>query len=187
MGKGRSPGNSKSVGNVVEKQAVGASPPLSFSVSRRRVASASFGYLAVAMDRLVDWNSRQSTWETSKLRMAHTFQAHAFPLRYSFAEMEPIAEGLGLDWTIDATAKCIEELVELIQPADSRVAGLGVKPQGELGLALETELPLVSSAAWTPPHITVTNKSGDALDHLADSSVDVVVTRQIASSLIGSV
>jgi hypothetical protein len=30
---------------------------------------AAFGYLAIAIDRLIDWNSRQSTWEQDKQRM----------------------------------------------------------------------------------------------------------------------
>ena len=89
--------------------------------------------------------------------------------------MATLVEGVGYDWAIEQTAKCIEELVELIQPADARAAAPVAKLQGELGLSLETELPLTPAAPWTPPPITVTNKSGDALDHLADGSVDVVV------------
>jgi hypothetical protein len=89
--------------------------------------------------------------------------------------MATLVGDIGYDWAIEQVGKCIEELVELIQPADARVAAPVSKPQGELGLSLETELPLAPAAPWSPPPITVTNKSGDALDHLADGSVDVVV------------
>jgi hypothetical protein len=107
--------------------------------------------------------------------MAQIFERHDFSVAWTSAEMATLVEGVGYDWAIEQTAKCIEELVELIQPADARVAAPAAKSQGELGLSLETELPLASAAPWTPPPITVTNKSGDALDHLADGSVDVVV------------
>jgi adenine-specific DNA methylase len=74
----------------------------------------SLGYLAVAISRLIDWNSRQCTWELGKLRMAHTFAVHAFPIKWSFAEMSPLVEGLGYDWSLKQTAKCLDELIDLI-------------------------------------------------------------------------
>ena len=122
---------------------------------------AAFGYLAIAVDRLIDWNSRQCTWELGKLRMAHTFASHAFPLRWSLAEMDPIAEGLGLDWTVTATAKCIKELVQLVRPH-----GAHDPVPDELNF---------DGKQWRPPAITLSCKSGDSLEHLKEGTVDVVV------------
>ena len=113
---------------------------------------AAFVYLALAIDRLADWNSRMCTWELTKLRMAHTFDRHDFSFKWSYAEMAPLITGLGYDWAIEQTRKCLEELIELVRP--------------EQGLRL---------SGWTPPSVTVTCKSADALDHLADGSVDLVV------------
>jgi adenine-specific DNA methylase len=141
----------------------------------RELDKCAFAYLALSFGKLYNYNSRKSVWMSTREVVANTFNRHDFSISWSHAEMAPHIEGLGLDWTIVETAKCIEELVELIQPADARVAAPVAKPQTELGLSLETELPLAPAAPWTPPPITVTNKSGDALDHLADGSVDVVV------------
>lgn len=122
---------------------------------------AGLGYLALAIDRLIDWNSRQCTWELSKLRMAHTFHAHAFPHKSSFAEMDLLVEGLGFDWTIKQTANCIKELVEMCRPQEARNDNT-------------PELPFFSQV-WIPPLITLSCKSGDSLDHLSTGSVDAVV------------
>ncbi len=120
------------------------------------VTRAAFGYLGIAIDRLADWNSRMCTWELTKLRMAHTFDRHDFSFKWSYAEMAPLIVGLGYDWAIGQTAKALKELVELVRPGDG--------PQGDL-----------HAQDYRPPPIKVTCKSADALDHLEDGAVDLVV------------
>jgi adenine-specific DNA methylase len=134
---------------------------------------AAFAYLAIALDKGLNYNSRASVWMSIREVVANTFNKHGFAICWSYAEMPPLVRGVGYDWAIEQTAKCIQELVELIRPADADT--IPASPQGEFGLALDSELPLVPAKLWTPPPITITNKSGDALDHLADCSVDVVV------------
>ena len=73
--------------------------------------------------------------------------------------MAPLIVGLGYDWAIEQTAKCIEELVELVRP-DAANAGT---------------LPLDGAQSFAPPPLTITCKSADMLDHIEDASVDVVV------------
>ncbi len=69
-----------------------------------------------------------------------------------------LTNGIGYDWAVEQTAKCVQELIELVQPTEAREAsGTG------------------SLFAWTPPPITLSCKSGDSLDHLEDDSVDCVV------------
>jgi putative DNA methylase len=113
---------------------------------------AAFVYLALALDKLRDYNSRMTRWHVSREVMVNTFDRHDFSFKWSYAEMAPLISGLGYDWAIEQTKKCLEELIELVRP--------------EQGLAL---------SGWTPPSVTVTCKSADALDHLADGSVDLVV------------
>lgn len=139
------------------------------------LAEAAFAYLSLTLDKMLNYNSRMSVWMSTREVIANTFNRHDFAFCWSHAEMPVCHSGDGYQWIIEQTTKCIGELVELIQPADARVVASVAKPQGELGLALEDELPLAPAKPWTPPPITVTNKSGDALDHLADGSVDVVV------------
>jgi hypothetical protein len=79
--------------------------------------------------------------------------------------MAPLIVGLGYDWAIEQTAKCIEELVELIRPD----AATEQAKQIDLALA-EAPAPY-----FVPPPVTLTCKSGDSLDHIADGSIDCVV------------
>lgn len=85
--------------------------------------------------------------------------------RGSHAEMAPLIVGLGYDWAIEQTAKCIEELVELTRP------DVNVKAAKKNGAAPG----LFDGAAFVPPPVTVTCRSADALTHLTDGSVDAVV------------
>ena len=93
--------------------------------------------------------------------MANTFNRHDFSFSWSHAEMSVLVAGVGKDWAVEQTAKCIQELVELTQPDEARVDdGRQMNFIGK---------------RWVPPPITITNKSGESFDHLADSSVDCVV------------
>ena len=73
--------------------------------------------------------------------------------------MASMVEGLGFDWAVEKTAACIKELVEMTRPREARA-------DGELNF---------DGNVWTPPPISLTNKSGDSLDHLADGSMDCIV------------
>jgi adenine-specific DNA methylase len=126
---------------------------------------AAFGYLALAIDKCIDWNSKQCTWELSKLRMAHTFHVHGFPLKWSFAEMAPLITGIGYDWVLEATAKSLAELIDLARP----------DVQAKKTRKGQQQVQLPTTENYTPPSITVTCNSADSLDHLDDQSVDVVV------------
>ena len=128
------------------------------------VRKAAYGYLALSIDRLVDWNSRSCTWETGKLRMAHTFQRHDFSFRWSYAEMAALVVGLGYDWAIGQTAKCIGELVSLIH----------LEVDGNTGDLLDAAEPKLAETA-APPAVTITCNAGDSLDHIDDGSIDAVV------------
>ena len=126
---------------------------------------AAYGYLALAIDKSINWNARIASWNVQLQSMRSVFDRHDFSFKWSYAEMAPLVVGLGYDWTIKQTAKCINELVALIRPG----------ADGDMG-------PLFEAAAAEPvrrthsrPSVTITCKSGDNLDHLEDRSVDVVV------------
>jgi len=120
------------------------------------VTRAAFGYLAIAIDKMLDYNSRSSAWHAGREVMEHTFRDHAYVFKWSYAEMAPLIAGLGYDWAISSIAEAIEELVELVRPGDG--------PQGDL-----------HAQGYEPPPIEITCKSADALDHVGDGSVDLVV------------
>ena len=123
---------------------------------------AAYGYLSLALDKFLNYNSRMSVWMPTREVVANTFNRHDFAFCWSHAEMAPLIVGLGYDWAIEQTAKCIGELVALVQPnsaADGR----------SLLDAAEPRTPT------DPPPVTITCKSGDNLDHIDDRTIDIVV------------
>ena len=85
------------------------------------------------------------------------FDRHDFAFKWSYGEMAPLIAGLGYDWAIGQTAKCIGELVALVRPGATDANANLFAPADE------------------PPPVTITCKPGDNLDHLADGGIDAVV------------
>ena len=122
------------------------------------VRNAAYGYLALALDKLLNYNSRMSVWMPTREVMANTFNRHDFAFCWSHAEMVPLVTGLGYDWAFTQTAKCIKELVELLNPKGKRKDLFDQGPD----------------KPETPP-VTITCKSADSLDHIPNASIDAVV------------
>jgi putative DNA methylase len=128
------------------------------------VTKAAFGYLALSLDKLRDYNSRMTRWHSNREVMAGTFDRHDFSFKWSYAEMATLIVGLGYDWAFEQTAKCIGELVDLARPdIDVKAVLKNQKQDNWLDRQFE------------PPPITITCKSADNLDHIESGSVDVVV------------
>ena len=125
------------------------------------VREATYGYLALSLDKLLNYNSRMSVWMPTREVVANTFNRHDFAFCWSHAEMAPLIVGLGYDWAIGQTAKCIGELVALVRPDAEKKSG---------NLFDDAD-----AAEYTPPPVTITCKPGDSLDHVEDGSIDVVV------------
>ncbi|MCG3169757.1 MAG: hypothetical protein CALGDGBN_01280 [Pseudomonadales bacterium] len=136
---------------------------------------AAFGYLALSLDKMLNYNSRMSVWMPTREVVANTFNRHDFAFCWSHAEMAPLIVGLGFDWAIEQTAKCIEELVTLVRPAVNGGSKKTRKAR-ELDERMGGGL-FVADAAPAYGHQTIelSCKSGDALDHIRDASIDCVV------------
>ena len=120
------------------------------------VRRAAYGYLALTIDKLLNYNARMTRWHANRSVLAGTFDRHDFAFKWSYAEMAPLVTGVGYDWAIGQTAKCIKELIQLMRPEDA----------GGDGQLFQSE---------PPPAVTVTCKPGDRLDHVGTASVDLVV------------
>ncbi len=119
---------------------------------------AAFVYLAIAIDTMLNYGTRSCRWDGVTERVRSVFDRHGFAMLWSYGEMAALVPGLGLDWCLEKTGDCIDELVALARP-DLRDAN--------------TLLP--SATPFTPPSITITCKPGDALDHIDSATVDVIV------------
>jgi adenine-specific DNA methylase len=121
------------------------------------IRRAAYVYLAFSLDKLRDYNSRQTRWITQREATANTFDSHNFAMRWTYAEMVTSVKGIGSDWAIKQTAKCIDELIDLVH---------GKEKDGKLFGALES-----SQRAST----VVTCGPGGALSHIGDGCVDAVI------------
>jgi putative DNA methylase len=128
-------------------------------------ARSGLAYIALALDKLRDYNSRMTRWHSNREVIVNTFDRHDFAFKWSYAEMAPLIAGLGYDWTFSQVAKCIGELIDLIDPRDSAVADAGP-------LFATSVTPFQSSR--TPP-VVISCGSGDSLAHLDAGAVDAVV------------
>jgi len=128
---------------------------------------AAFAYLAIVLDKLLNYNATACRWDITTGRVRSVFDRHDFAFVWSYAEMAPLIEGLGYEWAIKETARCIEELIELARP------DLAVKPSKNKDV--EQVEAFSAGSTFVSPPVTITNKSGDELDHISDGTVDVIV------------
>lgn len=119
------------------------------------VRRAAYVYLSLSLDKLLNYNSRMSVWMPTREVIANTFNRHDFAFCWSHAEMSIMIDDLGLNWAIEQTAKCISELIELVRP--------------------ESAGSLFDNPGRNVPPVEITAKSGAALDHIPDASVDAVI------------
>jgi putative DNA methylase len=111
---------------------------------------AALTYIAVAIDKVLDYNSRYCVWMSLRQVVGHTFTKHNYQTQWSYAEMAPVVTGLGYDWAVEQTGKSMRELIKL-------TTGTGL-----FGTRRHED------------SITITNGSGENLT-LEDASVDCVV------------
>ena len=126
------------------------------------VREAAYGYVALAMDTLLDYNNRASYWDTNTGRgIRHIFNRHDFAFVWSYAEMAPLVTGIGYDWAIKKTVECIDDLVTLIR--------------GDIGDNEGDLFDNSGTAARSRPPITITCKPGDSLDHIEGGTIDAII------------
>ncbi|MBE9241877.1 DUF1156 domain-containing protein [Synechocystis salina] len=127
------------------------------------ITKAAFIYLSFALDKLRDYNSRMTRWHNKREVMVNTFDRHDFAYKASYAEMAPLIVGLGYDWALEQTGKCLKELLQLTRPDLNLSQVKGKGNQQEL-------FPKNQNLT-----IDIINESGDNLYHLDNESIDAVV------------
>ena len=127
---------------------------------------AALTYVCLAIDKILNYNSRMSIWMPTREVVANTFNRHDFAFCWSHAEMAPTIRGLGYDWTIEQTGKALKELIQLV--------GHEPLPRRTKGDQEQLELHRADAEARDVP-LTITSGSGDALVGVEDASVDAVI------------
>jgi adenine-specific DNA methylase len=98
--------------------------------------------LALAIDKMANYNAILSFWHPIRGTMANVFDRHDFAFKPTFAEMALTGGGAGLDWALENTAKSWRELSQL------PVANLGAA-KVRISLGSATNLASISSGAMT--------------------------------------
>ena len=70
-------------------------------------------YLALSLDKMLNYNARMVRWHSNREVVAGVFDRHDFSFKWSFAELAPTITGVGFDWAIEQTGKALAELIEL--------------------------------------------------------------------------
>jgi putative DNA methylase len=143
-----------------------------------QLRKAAYIYLALSLDKTRDYNSRMTCWHANREVIVNTFNRHNYSLNWSYVEMAPLVMGLGYDWVIEQTTKCIGELVELVRPTEVAAAKSATKLQKRSAKGADlpfAPLGVVEEPIESQPRVTITCKPGDQLDHIDDNSIDVVV------------
>lgn len=77
-------------------------------------ARAILTYLAFALDKSADRNSRMTRWIPQRQVIANTFDRHDYAFSWSFAEMNLTARELGFDWCVDQVLNAYEGVCTLL-------------------------------------------------------------------------
>ncbi len=111
-------------------------------------------YVALALDKMLNYNANMVRWHANREVVAGVLDRHDFSFKWSYAEMASTITGLGYDWTFRQTGKALEELIQLSGGSDQRRPLLFI--DGRNGA------------------VRIAHGSADTLD-LRDGSVDCVV------------
>jgi len=65
-------------------------------------------YLALALDKVADYNNMICTWNPTNQNIGHLFTKQAIPMAWEFAEISPLTSGLSFDLVAAGIARTIE-------------------------------------------------------------------------------
>ena len=74
---------------------------------------AAWGCVALALDKLIDYNSLMSVWHPNREVLAHTFTEHNFAMKWSYSEMAITCRGLGLEWSLSEINQCFSAILPM--------------------------------------------------------------------------
>ena len=74
---------------------------------------AAWGYVAIAMDKMLGRNNLLSRWTAQTQAVGNLFDTHDFGFKWSYAEMAVTCRGLGLEWSLNDVAECLAEILAM--------------------------------------------------------------------------
>ena len=77
-------------------------------------------YLQFAIDKIVDYNSRQTRWEYARCMVKGSFSRHDFSFKWTFGELILTGEDSGIRWGVAQVIKSYSEIANLVEPVRKR-------------------------------------------------------------------
>jgi adenine-specific DNA methylase len=91
-------------------------------------ARAIITYLQFVIDKGLDYNCAQTTWESTRGTVKHIFARHNFSIEWTFGEMIFTGPSSGAAWALNQIVDAYVGLAELLEPAYRRVSAGGELP-----------------------------------------------------------
>ena len=79
-------------------------------------------YLQFAIDKGVDYNSKQTRWHYTRGVIVGSFGRHDFSLKWTFAEMSFAGLSSGANWALSELVDAYRGIAQLVEPIHRRVA-----------------------------------------------------------------
>ena len=111
-------------------------------------------YLQFAIDKGVDYNSKQTYWHPGRCVLTGTFARHNFALKWTFGEMIFTGPNSGAAWARNQIVDAYSGIAELVEPVHRRIA------------------------ADAEPPVKILHGTAAHLGEITDGSVDLVCMRR---------
>lgn len=105
-------------------------------------------YLQFAIDKILDYNSRQTLWHVSRGVLAHTFTRHDYSVKWTFGEMVYSGPSSAVAWGVSQIVDAYDGIADLA--------------------------PELDDGREASPDVTVLQGTAAHLPEIADGSVDLV-------------
>ena len=119
---------------------------------------AAWGYIGVALDKMINRNSLLCMWDPGTNKVAQTFATHDFGFKWSYAEMPIASQGYGLEWALNDVEDCISKILEMTNQAETQGQMLNPEDPGSI-----------------PTPSEVINGEAQFIPQLDDGSIDCIV------------
>jgi putative DNA methylase len=107
-------------------------------------------YLQFAIDKALDYNSRQTLWHSSRGVIAHTFTRHDFSVKWTFAEMIFTGPNSGIAWALSQITSVYEQVAGYVKEIT----------------------PLIQSGVLSPP--TILYGTAAHMPNIGECSIDLI-------------
>jgi len=103
------------LGMIIATETLQTLKPSIINIHGKDRGAAIIHYLQYAIDKLADYNSRQTCWHAKRGVLTHAFTRHDFSLKWTFGELIMTGVESGLSWSTGNVIKSYREICALFK------------------------------------------------------------------------